>query len=141
MSGTRTSFWRDAARTYILYMIAGLAIIPTAAVYAALAATGWDRWWSTLLLLSLGVSCGLIAWRVCERRIAFRRDVIIRVDQPVDSAAAFQPIAGGSAAGAAAMFSAALVVGPGSKGNLTIRAQSVANLPEPATAKAVHFAV
>ena len=75
MSATNTSFWPETRRTYFLYMIAGAAAIPAGVVYAALAADGWDRWWTTLPLLAAGVFCALLAWRHFEKHLTFTSGV------------------------------------------------------------------
>jgi len=49
-------------------MIAGTAAIPAAVIYAALAASGWERWWTTVPLLAIGLASALLAWKFAERR-------------------------------------------------------------------------
>ncbi len=68
MSATRTSFWRDSSNLFVLYVMAGIAAVPAGTVYALLAAGGWDRWWTTFPLLSVGVGSALLTWSFCEKR-------------------------------------------------------------------------
>jgi len=68
MSGRKTSFWREAGRTYLLYMAAGVGAIPAGVIYAVLAANGWERGWTTIPLLLVGVGMAMTAWKFAERR-------------------------------------------------------------------------
>jgi hypothetical protein len=67
MSGRKTSFWRESGRTYLLYMASGMGAIPAGVVYAVLTANDWDRWWTTIPLLVVGVGMALTAWKFAER--------------------------------------------------------------------------
>ena len=68
MSGRKTSFWREVGRTYLHYMAAGVGAIPAGVIYGISAANGWDRWWTAIPLLVVGVGMALTAWRFTERR-------------------------------------------------------------------------
>lgn len=61
-------FFRDAARLYLFYLTAGAAAVPAAICYAFLAANGWQRWWSVVPLLALGLAAALFAWKLLDKK-------------------------------------------------------------------------
>ena len=56
-------------RTYGMYMVVGLAAIPAGIIYAILAVNGFERWWTDVLVLIVGVLTAHAAWRSLTRRM------------------------------------------------------------------------
>ena len=64
--------FHDEAKLYLLYMVAGAAAIPAGICYAILVAKGWERWWTVVPLLALGLATALFAWKYLEKRLYSR---------------------------------------------------------------------
>ena len=62
------SFLREFGKLYILYMSAGAAAIPAGALYALLAAKGYDHWWTAVPAIILGLWMAKVAWKFVDRR-------------------------------------------------------------------------
>jgi membrane protease YdiL (CAAX protease family) len=73
MSNLAHSSFRNEARLYLLYVVAGAAAIPAGIVYAVLVATGWERWWTVVPLLAVGLGTALFAWRYVEKKYLGKR--------------------------------------------------------------------
>jgi hypothetical protein len=50
-------------RLYLRYMSVGVAAIPGGIVYGILSVKGYDRWWTALPSIALGLALGRMAWR------------------------------------------------------------------------------
>lgn len=79
MSKLAQSSFRNEARLYLLYVVAGVAAIPAGMVYAALAVTGWVRWWTVVPLLALGLASALSFWKYVEKRLLARAPVTVAI--------------------------------------------------------------
>jgi uncharacterized membrane protein len=91
MSAIRTSFWRDRSNLYVLYVIAGIAAVPAGLIYAILAASGRDHWWTTFPLLAAGLVSALLARQYYERRLVLPTDVKVSANPVVGNVATLQP--------------------------------------------------
>ena len=77
MSEGATSWSRETGRLYLKYMAAGLAAIPAGIIYGLLAMAGWERPWTVILILALGVSSALCVCGFIEKRWSTRRREIL----------------------------------------------------------------
>jgi hypothetical protein len=56
-------------RFYILYMSVGVAAIPAGVLYGVLALKGYDRWWTALACVVIGLCCAIETSRVVRERL------------------------------------------------------------------------
>ena len=62
------SFLRESRRLYILYMVVGAAAIPAGVLYGVVALKGYDRWWTALACVAIGLLCAIRASRFIQER-------------------------------------------------------------------------
>lgn len=86
MDRTQVSWLHEARRAYLLYVAAGLSMIPAASLYAWLRLNGLDRRWITVVLMGLGCVSAHFAWALLDRL----RNVPSRVSRP--RSAAYLPL-------------------------------------------------
>ena len=65
-----SSWWHEARRLYLRYLVAGAASVPVGIFYAYLATNALDRWWAVAAVLAVGVALAFFAWRASGRLFA-----------------------------------------------------------------------
>lgn len=83
MSGRAGSFSRDAGKLYLLYLAAGLAAVPAGVAYALLAVNGYDRWWTALPAIALGLWTATRVWKFLEGKLYVKSPATAASLQPV----------------------------------------------------------
>lgn len=66
-SATGTSSMFDW-KLYVRYMGVGVAAIPGGIVYGILAVNGYDRWWTVLPSIALGLALGRMIWKYLDSK-------------------------------------------------------------------------
>jgi hypothetical protein len=61
-------FLREVRTLYILYMSVGIAAVPAGVLYGVLALKGFDRWWTALACVAIGLCCAIGASKVLRER-------------------------------------------------------------------------
>lgn len=90
-------FWLERFRLYILYMSVGIVAIPAGIAYGILAVNGYDRWWTAILSIALGLWLGKMTWKYVDAKLFQRAEatnpasqlVFVNLAVHLDPAAAF----------------------------------------------------
>jgi hypothetical protein len=94
MSNPAHSSFRNEARLSLLYLAAGAAAIPAGICYALIVAWGWERWWTVLPLLALGLGTSLFAWKYLERKLTSTVSAVSEACNAQGFATGFRAVAG-----------------------------------------------
>lgn len=79
MSLHLNSFLRESRKMYFLYLAAGVAAIPAGLIYALLAASGYERWWTAVSAIALGFWMARKTWKHIERKLFDEFPVMVGV--------------------------------------------------------------
>lgn len=66
---SRTASWlHETKRLMLLYLAAGVSLVPAGILYALLVLAGWDSIWIAILCLSIGLLTVRFAWKALDRQ-------------------------------------------------------------------------
>ena len=75
MSKLDSPLLRDARKLYVMYLAVGVGSLPAGVAYSWMHIAGFERWWTLVPLLTIGICTGFLFWKFVEGQLSVPKRV------------------------------------------------------------------